>query len=163
MKRLAFGLLLMLALFGCTAQNAAPPLQAQQPSSDPAGIPLPDTTGTAQPDSVSIPLSGVTESARHYVYNSNGVEIRYFAVKGSDGTVRTAFDACEVCYRAGKGYTQVGNDVRCNNCGLSFSIDALGTKNQGKGCWPAYLPNELADDSVIIKKSDLEAGAYLFS
>jgi uncharacterized membrane protein len=77
--------------------------------------------------------------------------------------VRTAFDACEVCYNANKGYSQVGSDMICNNCGLSFKIDGLGTSNKGSGCWPAYLPNEVKGDNVVIKKSDLEAGAYLFS
>lgn len=136
----------MLSLFGCTAQQSSTVAPAQ-----------------AIADSVGIPVSDVTQTARHYEYDANGVKVRYFAVKGSDGEVRTAFDACEVCYRSNKGYTQVGNDMRCNNCGLSFNIDALGTKNQGKGCWPGYLPHKIVGDNVVIMKSYLEAGSYMFS
>ena len=149
MRNVFVVLVVMLSLLGCAGQSAsAPEIQ---------------TTKNGPPDSVGIKLSDVSTNVDHYIYDSNGVQIRYFIVKGSDGVVRTAFDACEVCYRSKKGYTQVGNDVKCNNCGLSFQIDGLGTKNKGTGCWPAYLPHEVQGDNVIIKKSDLEAGSYLFS
>ena len=115
------------------------------------------------PDSVWISLSDITEQAGYYEYDSGGVKVRYIAVKGSDGEVRTAFDACEVCYQARKGYSQEGSDLVCNNCGLRFQIDGLGTKNQGRGCWPGYLPHEVKEGKVYIKKADLDAGKYLFS
>lgn len=142
---LALGFLL---IFGCAGQAA----QESKAQAD-----------NDFPDMVWIPLSEVTETVKHFEHDTGGVTVRYFAVRGSDGAVRTAFDACEVCYRSRKGYTQVGNDVRCNNCGLSFNIDDLGTENQGKGCWPAYLSNEVRDGKVFIKNSDLEGGSYLFS
>jgi uncharacterized membrane protein len=124
------------------------------------------TTSTAQAsasDTVEIPLSEISGTVKKYTYDSDGVSITYIAVKGSDGEVRTAFDACEICYRAKKGYVQIGNSVKCNNCGLQFNIDDLGTKNKGKGCWPAYLPSEVQGNTIIIKRSDLQAGEYLFS
>ena len=113
-------------------------------------------------DPVSIPLSEISTSARFYTFDSNGVTVRYFVVLGSDGKVRTAFDACRVCYKNHKGYTQVGNYMKCNNCGKTFSIDELGTGNSELGCWPSYLANEVKGDSVLLKKTDLEANAYLF-
>ncbi|MFH1520832.1 MAG: DUF2318 domain-containing protein [Candidatus Micrarchaeota archaeon] len=121
------------------------------------------TTTTQAADKITIQLSDVSSTVKYYTYNSGGVAIKYFAVKGSDDKVRIAFDACEVCYRAKKGYTQVGDSVKCNNCGLQFKIDDLGTKNKGSGCWPAYLPNEVQGDKIVIKKIDLEKGKYLFS
>jgi uncharacterized membrane protein len=153
MERIHLILILgLLALSGCTGQEAS------VVASDGGGA----TGSGASSDTVVIPVSSVTETVLHYEYDVSGTKVRYFAVKGSDGVVRTAFDACEVCYRADKGYSQVGSDVLCNNCGLRFKIDGLGTKNKGSGCWPAYLPNEVNGDQVVIKKSDLEAGAYLF-
>ncbi len=121
-----------------------------------------NTTANTQMDEVKIPLSEISTTAKYYTYDSGGIAIKYFAVKGSDGKVRTAFDACEVCYRAKKGYSQVGSSMKCNNCGLQFRIDDLGTMNKGSGCWPAYLPNEVSGSSIIIKKTDLDKGAYLF-
>ncbi len=150
MYKILLSIFSILLLFGCTSNHtvSAPVEQIPQAGSS---------------DSVAISLSDVTETVKHYQFDAGGVTVKYFAVRGSDGVVRTAFDACEVCYRAKKGYTQVGTDVRCNNCGLSFSIDELGTANRGAGCWPAHLPNEVIGDKVLIKKSDLESGAYLFS
>ncbi len=147
-------LLAVILLLGCTStEGQVAPSQGGGSSE----------VSDAVEDSVWISVSDVSETAGHYEYDSNGVRVKYIAVKGSDGQVRTAFDACEVCYRAKKGYSQQGNDLVCNNCGLKFRIDELGTKNKGQGCWPAYLPHEVKDDKVYIKKADLDAGSYMFS
>lgn len=104
---------------------------------------------------VKIPLSELSDQVRFYQYSNNGVNVRYFAVLGSDGQPRVAFDACDVC--GPKGYTQVGNKVQCNNCGKVFDIDGLGTENKNYGCWPRHLSSEVKDNSIIIRASDLEA------
>ena len=90
-------------------------------------------------------------------------KIQFFAVKASDGSIKTAFDACDVCYGSKKGYRQEGNQMVCNNCGNKYPIDGIGTKNKaGGGCWPGYLPNEIQGNSLVIKNSDLKAGKYRF-
>ncbi len=122
-------------------------------------------TGNASADSggvVSIPLSELSETVKFYTFNDRGVDISYFAVFGSDGEPRTAFDACDIC-GGYKGYKQVGNDIQCRNCGRVFSIDGLGTKNKGYGCWPSYLPHKIEGDSVIIAISDIKAGRKRFA
>jgi len=139
--------LVLLLAFGCTAQESVAPS---------------DGDAVQDADFVVIRLSEISGTVKHYTYDTGAATVKYFAVKDSDGVVRTAFDACEVCYNAGKGYSQDGTDVVCNNCGLRFRIDDLGTKNRGRGCWPAYLPHEVDGDEIVIKKSDFEAGAYLF-
>lgn len=163
MKNYQIMLILSLALlFGCVGSE-----QSEQVGSNNIGTTPGSSSGNniqANADLVEIRLSDVSGTVTHYSYKSkNNAEVKYFAVKGSDGIIRTAFDACEVCYNAKKGYSQSGSDVVCNNCGLRFKIDDLGTKNKGAGCWPAYLPHEVKGDKIVIKKSDLEAGAYLFS
>ena len=147
MKIYLLSLLLVLA-FGCTAPETAAPSGGED--------------SVQNQDSVLIKLSEISETVKHYTYDAGGTTVKYFAVKGSDGVVRTAFDACEVCYDARKGYSQDGTDVVCNNCGLRFKIDDLGEKNRGSGCWPAYLPHEIDGDEIVIKKTDLESGSYLF-
>lgn len=112
---------------------------------------------------ISIPLSELSSGAEHYSYEHEGTEVRYFAVLGQDGEPRVAFDACEVCFAAGKGYSQSGDSVTCNNCGLKFRIEGLGEENKGAGCWPAHLEHSIEDGKILIRKSDLAGGAYLFS
>lgn len=149
-KMLLLGILGIL-LLGCTGQG---------------GTAQPKATGQPQEsfgDDVVLLLSDISGTVNHYEHESGGKRVKYFAVEGSDGEVRTAFDACEVCYNAGKGYSQAGDSVMCNNCGLKFRIDDLGTKNKGAGCWPAYLPHEIKGDYVVIRKADLEQGARFFS
>jgi uncharacterized membrane protein len=143
----AFSILL---LFGCT----------QSPNS-----PNSNTNGSVKVENgeVKIPLSEVTQTAKFYEFESNGTKIKYFAVKASDGSIKTAFDACDVCYSKKKGYTQEGNLMKCNNCGKTFAIDALGKENiTGKGCWPGYLPNTTNGDSIVLKVSDIESGKFRF-
>jgi len=108
---------------------------------------------------IKIPLSEISEKASFYEYGG----IKYFVVKASDSSIKTAFDACDVCYRSGKGYRQEGNDMICNNCGNYYPISGLGTENlAGGGCWPGYLPSEVERENLIIKKSDIEKGGYRF-
>jgi len=108
---------------------------------------------------ISIPLLEITEKAKFY--ESDG--IKFFAVKASDGSIKTAFDACDVCYSNHKGYRQEGNSMICNNCGNKYPISGLGTENlRGGGCWPGYLPNTIKEENFIIKISDLEKGRYRF-
>jgi uncharacterized membrane protein len=107
---------------------------------------------------VRIPIS---ENLEKFNYDTGDVEVTYFIVKGADGEIRTAFDACDVC-GGYKGYTQRDNDVVCNNCGRYFSIDQIGTENKDGGCWPAYLGHKIDEDTILISKSELAGGAYLF-
>jgi len=111
-----------------------------------------------------IPLSDISENAKWYEYESSGVAIRFFAVKASDGSIKTAFDACDVCYRYKKGYRQEGDYMVCNNCGRRFLINNLGTENKNiGGCWPGYLPSKIDGQYLIIKTSDLENGRWRFA
>lgn len=111
----------------------------------------------------TIPVSEVSSQAEFYTYDSGGASIRFFAVKGADGVIRTAFDACDVCYASNKGYSQNGDSMVCNNCGLHFRISDLGTKNRGRGCWPAYIENEVRDGYVLIDEQELDSGRFMFS
>jgi len=110
-------------------------------------------------EEIKISLSEISDKTSFYEYNG----IKYFAVKAQDGRIKTAFDACEVCYSSNKGYSQDGNVMVCNNCGNKYPIAGLGTENlMGGGCWPGYLPSKIKGEYLIIKESDLEKGAYRF-
>jgi uncharacterized membrane protein len=111
---------------------------------------------------IKIPVSSITTKASFYKYDSDGVDISYFAVKGDDGEVHVAVDACDVCFHAKEGYEQVGDEMRCRNCGLTFPIIDIGEKNTGGGCWPSFIPMKINEDSVIIEKSDLDSKRFMF-
>jgi len=111
---------------------------------------------------IFIPLSELSTSAKFYYSESDGVKIHYFAVKDVSGNPHFAFDACDVCYQAKKGYQQNGNVMHCNNCGREFQITSIGTENLAGGCWPSYLPIKIDDDKVVIKIVDLLEKQYMF-
>ncbi len=111
---------------------------------------------------VSISMSDISTDAKFYSYDSDGTEIKYFAVEGSDGNVHVAFDACDVCYHAKQGYVQDDEVMECRNCGLTFPINDLGEKNTDGGCWPSRLLIIIEEGNVIINISDLDAKKFMF-
>ena len=132
-----------------------------QGANDPA---LYNQSGTdASGQNVVIPLSSITDTNFHfYSFDSGGVSIKYFIVKDASGNIHTAFDACDVCYAAKRGYRQSGDYAKCNNCGKTFAIAGIGTKNTAGGCWPGYLQHTIEGDNIVIKSTDLETGKYRF-
>ena len=111
----------------------------------------------------TIPLSEVSETAEFYELDVGGTTVSFFAVKASDGTIKTGFDACDVCYGAHKGYRQEGAYMVCNNCSNKYPIVGLGTENKRPGgCWPGYLPSEVAGDNLVIQNSDIVEGERRF-
>jgi uncharacterized membrane protein len=111
---------------------------------------------------VTVPVSDVGSSAKYYTYDSGGTVEKFFLVKGTDGNIHAAMDACDVCYPAKKGYKQSGDRMVCNNCGKSYSINSLGTDNTAGGCWPSHIPMTIANGYVTITKADLDTKVYLF-
>lgn len=121
----------------------------------------------AKAQSVSHPVSEITETAKHYSYTymlsaTLKKDLEYIIVKASNGDVKTVFNACDVCYPAHKGYSQSGTELRCNNCGNRFAIDGLGGSNTGGTCNPGYLPHTIQGDQLVINVSDLIVGEYFF-
>ncbi|OGP92522.1 MAG: hypothetical protein A2Z19_00370 [Deltaproteobacteria bacterium RBG_16_54_18] len=99
--------------------------------------------------------------ARHFTYKTDdGVTIRYFIMKSSDGVIRAAFDACDVCWPENKGYTQQGDVMVCNNCGRRFPSTRI-NEVQG-GCNPAPLKRKVEQGIVIIKVADILQGKRYF-
>ena len=116
---------------------------------------------TPENNQISIPLSQISDGQAHYftVPSEKGVKVDFFVVKSLDGIVRAAVDACDVCYRSGKGYSQEGDVMVCGNCGMHFSTDRI---NEVKGgCNPAPLTRTLEGDNLVISMADINANAWL--
>jgi uncharacterized membrane protein len=99
--------------------------------------------------------------ARHFQHTADGFTIKYFILKSSDGIIRAAFDACDVCWRAGKGYYQEGDHMVCRNCGRRFASILV---NEVKGgCNPAPLDRHVENGKVIIQVRDILKGKKFFN
>ena len=61
-----------------------------------------------------IQIAEITENALFFPVVIDGTEMEVLAVKAPDGTIRTAFNTCQVCYASGRGYfVQVGTVLVC--------------------------------------------------
>jgi uncharacterized membrane protein len=121
------------------------------------------SSAVAAVDNVSHPLAPFEDGkARYFQYKTeDGSVIKYFVLKSSDGVMRAAFDACDVCWRAGKGYYQNGDVMVCRNCGQKFASVKV---NEVKGgCNPAPLAREVVGDNLVIKVSDIKEGQRYFN
>jgi uncharacterized membrane protein len=111
---------------------------------------------------VSFPVSMFDDGkARHFEHVDGKMTIRYFILKSSDGVIRAAFDACDVCWPAGKGYYQDGDHMVCRNCGRRFA-SVLVNEVQG-GCNPAPLNRNLENNKLIIQIKDIQQGRQYFN
>jgi len=120
------------------------------------------STITANSSAAIFPVSLFNDGkARHFEYKDNDITIRYFILKSSDGIVRAAFDACDVCWPAGKGYYQEGDTMVCRNCGRRFA-SVLVNEVQG-GCNPAPLNRRVSGDKLVIQADDILEGKQYFN
>lgn len=110
---------------------------------------------------VVIPLKKINDGKPHYFsYKAEGQEVRFFVVKSPDGVIRAAFDACDVCFPAKKGYSQDGDFMVCNNCGRKFHSTRINVVEGG--CNPAPLIREVRGDKLVIKEADILPGGRFF-
>lgn len=110
---------------------------------------------------VTLSLAEVNDGkAHHFSYEHNGAEIKFFVMRSPDGEMHAAFDACDVCYPAKKGYSQDGDFVVCNNCGRRFHSSRINYE-QG-GCNPAPLKLSVKGKELVINVNDLLPGARFF-
>ena len=114
-------------------------------------------------DEVAYPVKDFQNGdARFYSYPAgNGVTIKYFILKSSDGVIRAAFDACDVCFEARKGYEQKGDFMVCKNCGRRFV--SVKVNEVTGGCNPGALKREIKGDKLVIKVKDILAGKQYFA
>jgi len=111
-----------------------------------------------------IQIADITENALFFPVVIDGTRMEVLAVKAADGTIRTAFNACHVCYASGRGYfVQEGMVLVCQNCGRRYRMSQL--ERQAGGCnpEPIFPANKTITDSTItISKEYLKRGKTLF-
>jgi uncharacterized membrane protein len=110
---------------------------------------------------IQIPLKEVNDGKAHYfIYDGKNQMVKFFVIKSADGDIRAAFDACDVCYPAKKGYTQEGEHMVCNNCGRRFHSNRINVVKGG--CNPAPLMRSERDGNLVIRVEDVIKGAMYF-
>lgn len=123
-----------------------------------------DTSNLSSEGDLLIAKSEVTEKVKFYPYNVDGINMEVLAVKAKDGSIRTAFNTCQVCFDSGRGYyVQEGDEVVCQNCGNRFKIEQIEVIKGGCNPVPIF-PDNKTDDGTNIKVSReyLEENKFLF-
>jgi hypothetical protein len=121
--------------------------------------------GTITPaGELRIPKKEVGPKARFYGYQLGNVQMEVLALRAPDGTIRTAFNTCQVCYDSGRGwYTQAGDFLVCNNCGNRFL--ARQVELIKGGCNPVPITRELKREDaefIYIPQGIFEQAKPLF-
>ena len=114
---------------------------------------------TAANGEVSIPVNGLPEGElTKYVYTTaDMVDVRFLVVRGGDGSIMTALDACQICGPV--GYGQDREEAICKRCNAPIAMDTIGA---GGGCNPLPLAAGLANDAVVVPVAELVKAEVTF-
>jgi uncharacterized membrane protein len=118
------------------------------------------TVVSAEAGEVKIPVAEVNDGKAHFYTFKGRRDVNFFVLRSSDGVIRAAFDACDVCYREKKGYHQEGDLMVCNNCGQVFPSVKINVLKGG--CNPAPLDRAVQGEYLVMKATDIEAGGFYF-
>ena len=153
--------ILITTFTGCGKEKAAETSTTAQTSENTTNEVTKVTSGNA----LSIPTDELSENAEFYPVDVDGTEMEVIAVKDSTGTIRTAFNTCQICYDSGKGYyKQEGDKLVCQNCGNSFTMDVVG--ETGGGCNPVPILEEnrtVTDSEIQISYEFLKESSDIFA
>jgi uncharacterized membrane protein len=139
-----------------TRQTTPAPVASSSP-----GPVVPASSEAVAPGMIAYPVSLFEDGqAQYFEFKDGDRTIRYFVIKSADGVIRAAFDACDVCWPAGKGYYQDGDDMVCRNCGRRFASNLV-NEVQG-GCNPAPLKRSVDNGMLVIRPDDIRSGAGYF-
>jgi uncharacterized membrane protein len=105
----------------------------------------------------------VGNQARFYnTVMPNGKTIYFFVLKDRQGVFRAAANACFICFGAGKGYRQEGDNMVCIQCGRRYPLEKIATERGGCNPEPINPNLEVRNGQIIIEQADLEKVLNLF-
>ena len=112
-----------------------------------------------------IQLSDVSENAVFYPVDIDGTRLEVIAVRAPDGTVRTAFNTCQVCYGSGRGfYKQQGTVLVCQNCGNRYRMSQVEIRSGGCNPVPIFPQNKTVSGTTItVSKEFLKEAKSIFA
>ncbi len=126
------------------------------------GNPSQNTVAVAD---IVIPKSQITDKVTFYPVKAGKTNMEVLAVKASDGTIRTAFNTCQVCNGSPRAYyKQEGDVIVCQNCGNRFSMDMIEQQRGGCNPIPIYKENKKEDaENITIPKDFIQNNKSLFT
>jgi uncharacterized membrane protein len=112
-----------------------------------------------------IRMGDITENAVFYPVDIEGTRLEVLAVRAPDGTVRTAFNTCQVCYGSGRGfYKQQGAVLVCQNCGNRFRMNQVEVRSGGCNPVPIFPQQKtVTDTSITISQEFLRQAKQIFA
>jgi len=175
---LAVVLMISLVLTGCTVSRASDqaaqpagtaaasaPAEATSAPTESAAAPIPaESKAPESAGALTIPIAELDGDAHFYSADEDGVQVEVIALKLADGSIRTAFNACQVCFDSGRGYyVQEGDQLVCQNCGNRFTMDQVGLSSGGCNPVPIGEADRSSDGTTITISQDvLKKGEPLF-
>lgn len=143
-----------LALVGCGSSSAG---TAASDGAAPVAF--------AQGSDVVIDAAAVGEQASLYRYDAAGTTVELFAVRASDGSVRVAFNTCQVCNGSPYAFfEQKGDSFICQNCGNAFATAQVGIESGGCNPVPVTAADyTVAGDTITVPAAFIEENAWRFN
>ncbi|MFZ7131389.1 MAG: DUF2318 domain-containing protein [Eubacteriales bacterium] len=115
-------------------------------------------------EELTINTVNIDDEAKFFSYDAYETEVTIFAIKASDGSIRTALDTCQICYDSGRGYyIQEGEELICHNCGNRFQIDQIGVLKDGCNPIPILAEDKVENsDTITIDKGYIKDSTRYF-
>ena len=124
-----------------------------------------DQNSTDAGQDIVINKNEISETVKFYSIKSGKQNMEVLAVKASDGSIRTAFNTCQVCNGSPRAYyKQEGEVLVCQNCGNEFEMDMI--EQQRGGCNPVPILQENRKDdgtSITISSEYIAQNGELFT
>jgi len=116
-------------------------------------------------ENLVIPIDEISSKVKFYPITVDGTEMEVIAVKAPDGTIRTAFNTCQVCYSSGRGYyKQQGDVLVCQNCENRFPMSHVEVEAGGCNPWPIFAEDKtVTDESITISYDFLKESKLIFA
>ncbi len=123
------------------------------------------STKVTEDGDLIIPKNEITQTAKFYPYTADGIYMEVLAIKADDGSIRTAFNTCQVCFDSGRGYyVQEGKGLICQNCGNRFRVDDVEVVRGGCNPIPILKEDKTeTDETITISKELMVQYKDLFS
>ncbi len=120
---------------------------------------------TAVNTDIVIPISEVSDTAKFYSARIDDTKLEVLAVKAPDGSIRTAFNTCQICYSSGRGYyKQEGDVLVCQNCGNRFAMSQVEIESGGCNPVPIFDENKsVSDTNIMISADYLKEATAIFA
>jgi len=112
-----------------------------------------------------IPAAEVGENAVFYPVEVAGTRLEVLAVRAPDGSIRTAFNTCQVCYGSGRGfYKQQGSVLVCQNCGNRFRMSQVEVRSGGCNPVPVFAKDKrVTKEGITIPLEFLKKAKVIFA